>query len=281
MKNIKLVLIIAGAAACAAILTSLLFSGDPKVPSAEDQGKRSAKAVSKASKTSGGQKKKTQRRARISEVAPKPAERPNFEIEKADEENLNEIQRQLLEEIRAALRADDYKKVMRLVHRMQASDEWPDGIPDSIKKAALSALGWYGSKCLPEIVNFLGDANPEIVSEAVSQWEDAIAECDSDREISAQVKLAARVVTDTDSVESILVETMNMRHSVAVETFKDILSNGNAAAKAQVLEQIADYTDDTAITTAEQLDTWLENNPDDSGDEEMYGGMTDEGDADD
>ena len=281
MKTIKLVLIIAGAAACAAILTSLLFSGDPKVPSAEDQGKRSAKTVAKVSKTSGGQKKKTQRRARISEVAPKPAERPNFEIEKADEENLNEIQRQLLEEIRAALRADDYKKVMRLVHRMQASDEWPDGIPDSIKKAALSALGWYGSKCLPEIVNFLGDANPKIVSEAVSQWEDVIAECDSDREISAQVKLAARVVTDTDSVESILVETMNMRHSVAVETFKDILSNGNAAAKAQVLEQIADYTDDTTITTSEQLDAWLKNNPDDSGDEEMYGGMTDEGDADD
>ena len=78
----------------------------------------------------------------------------------------------------------------------------------------------------------------------------------------------------------ILIETMNMRHSVAVDTFKDVLANGNEQAKVKVLEQIADYTDDPTITTAEQLDAWLNDHPDDPGDEEMYGGIDDSADAD-
>lgn len=217
--------------------------------------------------------RKTSGEARVDET--RNREPPKFEIAAADEENLTDIQRKLLEEIREALRLDDYKTLMRLVHKMQTSDEWPDGIPKSIKKAALDALGWYGSKCLPEIVNFLGDADPEIVGEATSQWEDAIAECDSDREVSDQVKLAVRVVSEADSLDSILVETQNMRHSVAVETFKSVLAEGNEKAKEMVLEQIADYTNDATITTAEQLDAWLEQNPDDPGDEEMYGGIED------
>lgn len=279
MKNAKLILILVGVAVLGAVSLKVFL------PAGEDSGRedrtfKSVKEKSGAAKARDrvrakwGDGKKMSLREQVA-VARQP---PKFEIESADEEKLSVLQRKLLEEIRAALRDDDYKTLMRLVHKMQTSDEWPDGVPNSIKKAALEALGWYGSKCLAEIVPFLADSNPEIVADAVSQWEDAIAECDSDREISAQVKLASRVVVEADSVESILSEVMNMRHSVAVETFKDVLANGNEAAKAKVIEQIADYTDDSTITTVEQLDEWLEKNPDDPGDEEMYGSISDDAD---
>lgn len=279
--DIKKIALFAGTALAAVVLVVLSFP-DSKVP----DDRKDVKSLKSVSSRKSQAKQRVDRKLRSSRKADRvaaarvKAEHPKFEIPSAEERELTALQQKLLEEIRAALREDDYKKLMRLVRKMQSSDEWPDGIPNSIKKAALEALGWYGSKCLPEIVPFLADSNPEIVADAVSQWEDAIAECDSDREVAAQVKLASRVVTEDDSVESILVETMNMRHSVAVETFKDVLANGNEQAKAKVLEQIADYTDDSTITTAEQLDEWLEKNPDDPGDEEMYGGIDEDADDD-
>lgn len=278
MKSLKVILLVGGAAVLAVAAKVAFFSNGEPVQKVD-----APKTVSGKPRAGDDAKVKNRphgRKNRIETVEPVKREHPTFAIEQSDEAALTELQRKLLEEIRAALREDDYKTLMRLVRKMQASDEWPDGIPNSIKLAALEALGWYGSKCLPEVVPFLADSNPEIVSAAVSQWEDAIAECDSDREIAEQVKLAARVVTDEDSLESILVEVMNMRHSVAVETLKDVLANGNEQAYNKVLEQIADFTDDKTITTAEQLDAWLQEHPDDPGDEEMYGGISDDGDDD-
>lgn len=279
--DIKKIAIFAGAALTAVVLVVLVFPNS-NVPVDDKDAKTLKSVVSKKDqvKTKNNRKIRSSRKADRVKTTPVKIERPKFEIPSAEEEKLTALQQKLLEEIRAALREDDYKTLMRLVRKMQSSDEWPDGIPNSIKKAALEALGWYGSKCLPEIVPFLADSNPEIVADAVSQWEDAIAECDSDREVSEQVKLASRVVVEADSVESILVEAQNMRHSVAVETFKDVLANGNEQAKAKVLEQIADYTDDSTITTVEQLDEWLEKNPDDPGDEEMYGAIDEDADDD-
>ena len=207
--------------------------------------------------------------------APVRRKKPDFEIDKSDEENLTEAQRRLLEEVRAALRGDDYKSLMKLVKLMQESNEWPDGIPDSIKKAALEALGWYGSKTAPEIVGFLGDANPAIVSAALDYWEDAISEIDSDRELAVQIKLAAQAVHANDTMESILGEIVSgMRHSVAVETIIAVMDNGNAIAAANISAVIEDLTGSTTIKTAEDLAKWLDENPDDPTDEDMYGGMT-------
>ena len=229
-------------------------------------------------KVGGTVTKKTVRKTKSSEKKVRAAVqvKPAFDIGKDEEDRLSEEQRKLIAEIRAALRADDHKTLMKLVRQMQASKEWPDGIPKAVKKAALDALGWYGGKCLPEIIGFLADADSEIVSKAADYWEDAIAECDSDRDVAEQVKLATRAINDIESVESILVEIMNMRHSVAVATLKDVLANGNEIAKQKVFETISDYTDDPSIKTEGQLDEWLENHPDDPGDEEMYGGIKDE-----
>lgn len=273
-KNLKLALILLVAVVLGGFsLRSFLSREDSR--ESEESYRSSGRRIKDADRKSRSKRISERKAVRAEKIATGQLTQPKFEIGSDEEEKLNALQRKLLEDIRAALRKDDYRTLMRLVHRMQASDEWPDGIPKSIKKAALEALGWYGSKCLPEIVNFLGDADSQIVAEATSQWEDAIAECDSDRDIAAQVKLAARVVNDADSMESIVVETLNMRHSVAVETFKEILANGNALAQQKALEQIADYTNEEGITTADQLDAWLEENPDDPSDEEMYGGIDD------
>ena len=58
--------------------------------------------------------------------------KPAFDIGKDEEIRLSEAQRKLIAEIRAALRADDHRTLMKLVRQMQASKEWPDGIPKAV-----------------------------------------------------------------------------------------------------------------------------------------------------
>lgn len=202
--------------------------------------------------------------------------KPSFTIGDEEEKKLTDEQRRIIEEIRAALAADDFKTLMRLVRKMQASDEWPDGIPKAVKLAAIDALGWFGGNCLPELVGFLADADRDVIDATTDAWEDAIAECESDREVSAQVKFAATLVTNSESMDSILSEISNMRNSVAIDTIKAVLDKGNDVAKKQVQEIIDDFTGTEGMKTAEELDKWLEEHPDDPDDEEMYGKMSDD-----
>ena len=204
--------------------------------------------------------------------------KPSFALGDDEEKKLTDEQRRIIEEIRAALAADDFKTLMRLVREMQASKEWPDGIPKAVKLAAVDALGWFGGNCLPELVGFLADADRDVISATVDAWEDAIAECEGDKEVAEQVKFASKVVTDSDSMDSILSEISNMRHSVAIGTMKEVLASGNETAKAQIQDIIDDFTGEKGLSTEKQLDEWLEKNPDDPGDEEMYGKMSDDDD---
>lgn len=235
--------------------------------------------------------KKVQQKRMVSIAKPDP---PKFEIGDSEEAKLTAAQAKLLAEIRAALQAENKKEIIRLIRKLQAMDEWPDGIPKPIKLASLKALGWCGAVAIPELLGFLGDADNSIVSTAGSYWEDAIAECDHDVDrtlsdgtfeegIATHVKNAAKVITDAEVMDSVLDEICSgMRHSVAVETIKEILSSGNDLAKQKVKTVIENLTDDETIQTAEQLDAWLKNNPDDPDDKFMYGGEDDDpiGDAD-
>ena len=127
-------------------------------------------------------------------------------------------------------------------------------------------------------MGFLADADREVIDATTDAWEDAIAECESDREVSAQVKFAATLVTNSESMDSILSEISNMRNSVAIDTIKTVIEKGNDIAKAQIQEIIDDFTGTTGMKTSEELDKWLEEHPDDPDDEEMYGKMSDDDD---
>ena len=206
-------------------------------------------------------------------IKSKELERPTFEIDDDDEATLNEEQRKMIEAIRAALDAEDRKSVLRLVQKMQSSDEWPDGIPKSIKLAAIRALGWFGVSCLPEVAGFLGDSDSEVVQSAVERFEEALSDIDlSDRERAAILIQAAKVINDPEVMDSMLFELNNMRHSVGVETIKTLMAEGNAASKQVLADNVEFFTGEEGMDSPEKLDEWLKENPDDEDDEEFYGG---------
>ena len=220
--------------------------------------------------------------------ARKPAHRtrneekkPTFQLSEADGLGLSESQRQLIEEIRKAIDADDIKKLIVFIRKLQASEEWPDGIPLSVRKAAIEALAWSGLEGLPSMVGFLADSDPDILETAIDAFDDGFQEANGDRGLSSLLVTACQAVTDGEAIETFLMELDNMRNSVAIETVKQIAQTGSSAAQAALKEAIEDRFGEGV--TVETLDQWYNDpsgeNRDAPEDEDMYGPDTDDDDA--
>ena len=221
-----------------------------------------------------GLKKKAAGRA----VVKSAKKKPTFALDDDDEASLNEEQRKTIAAIRAALSDDDRKTVLKLARKLQKSPEWPDGIPKSIKLAAIEALGWFGSSCLPELAGFLADADAEVVEAAIDRYEEMLGDFDlSDRERADILVAASKIIDDADAIDSMLFELNNMRHSVAVDAIKRMMAEGNSATQAVLPDSVEFYTGEEGLDSPEKLDAWLKKNPDDADDEDFYGGTKDEG----
>ena len=261
-------------AVLAAVLAFNLDSGENKAENGQEQLSTDKKEKKPAARKLQNAKV-VSRKPRIEQAKAKAQnkKKPAFALDDDDEAKLNEEQKRTIEAIRAALDDNSKKTVLKLVQKLQASDEWPDGIPKSIKMAAIEALGWFGSSCLPEIAGFLGDADPEVVQSATEKYEEALADFElSDRERAQILIQAAKVINDPDAMDSMLFELNNMRHSVAVETIKTLMVDGNAATKQALPDNIETVTGEEGMNTPEKLDEWLKENPDGEDDEDFYGG---------
>jgi len=222
--------------------------------------------------------KRVGKKAAESGVVKAPKKKPTFTLDDDDEANLNEEQRKTIEAIRAALGENNRKTVLKLVNKLQKSPEWPDGIPKSIKMAAIEALGWFGSSCLPELAGFLADADGEVVEAAIDRYQEMLGDFDlSDRERADILVEASKIIDDADAIDSMLFELNNMRHSVAVDAIKRLMADGNSATKTVLPDSVEFYTGEEGLDSPEKLDEWLEQNPDDEDDEEFYGGTKAEG----
>lgn len=207
--------------------------------------------------------------------------KPTFQLSESDGLGLSESQRQLIEEIRKAIDADDIQKLISFIRKLQASEEWPDGIPLSVRKAAIEALAWSGLEGLPSMVGFLADSDPDILEMAIDAFDDGFQEANGDRELSSLLVTACQAVTDGEAIESFLMELDNMRNSVAIETVKQIAQTGSSAAQAALKEAIEDRFGEGV--TVETLDQWYNDpsgeNRDAPDDEDMYGPDKDDDDA--
>jgi len=279
MKNWKNITIAVLVVALAAVSMKAFLGEDGEMPAAK--GKENVSVKLQRGKKAGRQGEKsakwTKRDVNSESARRKAREKPTFDISDDDEASLNESQRKLIAEIRAALDAENLDQLLTLVQRMQASDVWPDGVPKSVKMAAIQALGWFGSKGVAEIAGFLIDLDPEVIQAAIDKYGEALSDYDlSDFERSAILVEAGKFIRDEDALDAMLLATTDMRHSVAVMTYKELLFSGNDVVRKLLDDSIESYTGEEGIHTAEQLDVWLELNPDDEDDEERYGGCSDD-----
>lgn len=203
--------------------------------------------------------------------------RPNV-IEDADIDDLDQLsdtQRSVLDEIQAALDADDVKALRKALSRFTASVKAGGlggyaNVPRVIRSAAVQALGWFGKDAAVDLIDFMADADEEISSDAFDQFELALQDVDmSDYDRAAIVKTTARALTDPDRIDMLLMSLNDMRNSVKAETAIDILTYGTDQVKEALREELPTQFDPD-VDSPDDIRKWAAENPDDPDDESFY-----------
>ena len=221
-KKMKMVLLALIAVAVGAVSLSLFNGGESDTSSAE--GVKVRKATVRTGKIKRGKGKKTVKFEKVREKSQKrEVGRKNIKRRKAavwhnlfleEERGLTAEMKKVLRFLRDVSDSDNKSEVIRMVQELQKSKDWPDSVPKVVRLAAIEALGWFGSSCLPEAVGFLGDMDEEVADCAMSQFEEAVGDLEkSDSERAEILVLASMVVTDSDAMDSMLME-LNMHMEI-------------------------------------------------------------------
>ena len=206
-------------------------------------------------------------------------------VDDADESALTAAQKALLDELQDALDDESLRRVAKIVEKIQ--DQYRKGgdqaVPPYMREQAVEALSWFLPDSLAELIGFMADSNPEVLEDVMKNFTEGIDDAElSDRELAAIFKKVAPVIEVDDAIDAILMGIENdMRNSVAVDTYKEIAKTGSTAIKQRLAESMQDFTGEDDISTADQLDSWLKENPDDEDDEDFYGNSDKDDDDDD
>ena len=239
-------------------------------------------------KTKGkGQKKKRARKERARRADAKVAAVSTNNVGKAEvdeESKLTSAQKALLDELQEAVDDESLRRVARIVKSIQ--DQYFKGgdkaIPPYMREQAVEALSWFLPDSLAELIGFMADSNPEVLEDVMKNFTEGIDDAElSDRELADIFKKIAPLIEDDDAIDAILMGIENdMRNSVAVDTYKVLSKIGSETIKQRLVESMQDFTGEDDISTPEQLDAWLKENPDDEDDEEFYGNVDKDDDKD-
>ena len=249
---------------------------------------RSERRISDAKSSEKRAEARRRRETRIHEgrngVKRQNEEKPELEVSEEDLEEMSELEKSVLASLRDALDNKDFSRVNRAIARLKQyglelakarGGHWSAYVHKSLKEAAVSALDWFGSDAMAELIEFMTDEDPDIAQTAIDKFELAMQDPTlADYQRADVIKMVAQVIDDADTLDWMFAEATNARHSVGVDTFISILQNGTAKAREMVPEYTEMFTGEENITTVKQLEKWLAENPDEPDDEDFYGPMT-------
>lgn len=279
-----LVLAIGAAAVVIGAAVWFMSGGDEPESASEKRELRSRKIADAKADRRLRNGKVRDRRQKGERVAVKaPPVKPDFLSDLEADKKMTAEMKKLFLDLQAALDLDNAKKVYALVHKLQLMDEWPDGIPRSVKLKALQALSWFGAAGMAEAVGFLADSDSTIRQEALSKFEEMLADNWDlgDTGISEIIKQVVKVVHDKDALDAFYFELNNMRPTVKADTVLAIYDSKNPEA-ISVLKDSMEFIFESAdgeIKTRADVEQYLtdarqdyEDNPEKAEeDEEFYG----------
>lgn len=199
-----------------------------------------------------------------------------FDSVDAQDQQLSEMERAVLQELQRALDENDFGKVTLLLQRIQRGEFGRSFSFSSpvMRQKFVHALGWFGSRAIPELVGFLNDIEPEIANEAQAQLELALQDMDlADYDIAEIVIALAKAVQDPDALESYFMELTRMRNSVMANTVVEISDSGTDVAREKIVEYLSFLFGSDEVLTVADVQKWLEQNPDGEDDDFFYGGQ--------
>lgn len=282
-KNIIISVSLLAVVAATFMIVSL-SRDDSSVEANDLSSTNSGKAKSTASKNA---KAKNIRARKESPIAIENDARLHAELDIDDEySDLPPEMRLLMAEIQRCIDTEDRKALSKVCDKIakMRNERGENSIPASVRAKAVEAIGLFLPESLAELVEFMADSDPEVVDSVFDQIDTLLNDTTiGDKEMSGMLVAISKVLTNEDSIDSLAMAIdMNMRNSVKVKTYCQILDTGTTAAVERMKEAIADLmevevdelpTSKTAIK--DQLNEWLEGNPDDEDDADFYKGVAD------
>lgn len=221
--------------------------------------------------------KRDRRSEKISESRNDRA-KPTLSLTEDEEATLSAEMKKVLADLRRAVDQENRKAVSKLAEQIlvKMRKNGDDAVPPFVRSKAIEAISFFLPDSLADLAGFMADSDPEVLEEAMAQFELAIDDPDlGDRELASILKTFSKALTDPDAIDSFFMGIeSDMRNSVAVETYKYVAENGSDAIKRRIWESVEDFTGEDNIKSAKDLDDWLSQNPDDPDDDDFYGGSS-------
>ena len=276
VKFLLIAAAVAAAATCALLLRGPGGAADADVATVNAPSNRIAEAKADMKRTA---RLKRIAADKVEEIV-QPKEKPVIDIDEEEEAKLAEEMVEVLNAIREALEANDFATLQKAIARMKAlglgasdgSGNWLSHIPEKLKLSAVSSLGWFGSEGIPELIEFLGDDNPEVAEQAMNQFELALQDFSlGDRGRAEIIKTVSQIITDSRDLDWILTTALDSRPSVGVETLSFISAKGTPEAREMVGDYIDFFTGGEGVRTAADAEQWLIDHPDEDWAEDFFG----------
>ena len=270
------------------VATFMIVSLNREDSSVETSALSSANSTKEKPTASKNAKAKKIRARKESPIAIEGEARLHAELDIDDDEysDLSPEMKRLMAEIQRCIDTEDRKALSKVCDKiaMIRNERGESSIPASVRAKAVEAIGLFLPESLADLVEFMADSDPEVVDSVFDQLDTLLNDTTiGDQEMSGMLVAVSKVLTNEDSIDSLAMAIdMNMRNSVKVKTYCQILDTGTTAAVERMKEAIADLmevevdelpTSKTAIK--DQLNEWLEGNPDDEDDADFYKGVAD------
>ncbi|MBO4710270.1 MAG: hypothetical protein J5727_10925 [Kiritimatiellae bacterium] len=283
-KNLVIVVSLLVVTAATFIVVSPSRDDLPEEANALTSTKRS-KAKPTASKNA---KAKKIRAKNESPIAIESDARLHAELAIEDDEysDLTPEMKRLMAEIQRCLDAEDRKALSKVCDRISKirDERGYDAIPASVRAKAVEAIGLFLPDTLAELVEFMADSDPEVADSVSDQLDTLLNDTTvGDKELSGMLVTISKVLTNEDAIDSLAMSIdCNMRNSVKVKTYCQILDTGTTVAVARMKEAIAELMEvevselpANTVAIKNKLNEWLEVNPDGEEDNDFYKGVED------
>lgn len=285
MKSSKNIIISVSllAVVAATFMIVSLSRDDSSVETNDLSSTNNAKAKPTASKNAKARKIRAKNESRI---AIESDARLHAELDVDDDEysGLSPEMKLLMAEIQRCLDTEDRKALSKVCDKIAKirNERGEHAIPASVRAKAVEAIGFFLPESLAELVEFMADSDPEVVESVFGQLDNLLNDTTiGDKELSGMLVALSKVLADEDVIDSMAMSIdCNMRNSVKVATYCKIIKTGTPEVVTRMKESIAEMMEvevsdlpSNPKVLENQLNEWLEANPDGEDDEDFYKGI--------
>jgi len=146
-----------------------------------------------------------------------------------DCDNLSDTDKQLILDLQNALDDNDLNGVTAAARKLMHSES----VPARVRTA--TALSWFGTTALPEMVEMLNDPSEEVFDTILTATLDAIAEMEDGPEKAELLAAIIETLKDIDAIEEALMHFLGTDDEIVTKHLNALIANAQGNPQKQAV----------------------------------------------